>query len=236
MADIHLPVIVVSSPSVISVPVLSSHVFEEPQTVVFVSGREDKTERKCRKPFPEFTSYGFSEEIMQRCIYIWDNLKQDGKKGERRGEKKLYTKFFCAFTAHDELGVPITPSKLAKIMDLPKSAISTALASCSQVKTGYRPKGKTRKVLAIEYIPEFAGDFSVSGEATSLICKRAQTILDKDPSLSEKSPQLVAAGLVLYLLPIFGVTIDAELRSNVITFSAAAMKDVNTLISLADNR
>ena len=183
-----------------------------------------------RSILPDLKPYPFSDEIKNQADVIYNKMIYRVRRGKIRDQ--MY--FFCVYCAHLELGMSPIPTQIGQIFGLTPGEVQKCDSLFSPLQTGYRPPSTNTSPL--RYLPDYCESMNLSAEATCEIMELAKLILRKEPSLFEKNPQTVAAGLLRYYTLTNGiVNDDPEKLKKVTGRSSATTEGMYNRISIIHN-
>ena len=144
----------------------------------------------------ELSKYNFPEEILIES----DNIYQQLNINIKRKDNRLMLKFFLIYNAYINLNRVNDPLKLADIIGLDRNKINKVFKVFSSENTGYEIKDI--QISPLDYIPIYYKESGLQYDGLEHLMKFAKQIIAKDRTLLEKSPQIVAAGMIIYYLKI----------------------------------
>lgn len=168
----------------------------------------------------EMDNFTLSDDVKLKAESIFGKLNPQTKRGNRR--KQLI--FFCIYSALLELGIPQDPKKIAQLVGIKTSEMTKALSMYSQSQTGYKPP--LVFITPLNFIPQYCEALQLSPETIQDVLNFAQGILDKDPTLKEKFPQKIAAGILLYYLTINGIQVNKKEYAKMIQLSEVTINNI----------
>ena len=146
-------------------------------------------------------------------------------------KKKKQSLFFCLYEACKRLGIQKDSHTIAKLIDMPKKHILTALTSFSTTQTGC--KTMVIETTPLDLLPEYTNQLKFTESQTQEIIDITKVILENDQELSEEMPRKLIAGVLKYYMCINGIIYDKKQFTELIEFSEATLNVLLKKISLA---
>lgn len=172
-----------------------------------------------RSILPDIEEMAFPDVVKAKANEIHSKFRISTKRGERR--KRMI--FFCIYHAYKDLDIPPDNVHISRIIGIDVKSIGKAFTECAPPNTGYIPRHKTIK--STDYISSYFYLTGLSEQNCDDVISMAKGIIQKDKTLKDEIPQIVAAGILLYFMEINGVTSDRD-------FPAALGKSALTLSNM----
>lgn len=172
----------------------------------------------------DIDSLALPDEVKKTADRIFADLELSTKKGTKR--KRLV--FYCLHQAYIELEHPNDPKKLADLIGMNRNEMTKALTMGSSRRT-YIPSSIYR--IPSDYINEYVKTIGLDTDSTGHVKGLCEEICQKDESLLEENPQLVASAILYVILTNDGMVLDVSLYATLlrVTHSGLArmIKKVN---------
>lgn len=178
---------------------------------------------------PRLEQLPILQEVKNKALEISKRLNRSTK----RGSKLNQLIFMSISYAHDELDIPCDPKRLAQIIGMKQNEINKARSTYSEVQTGYKPILKKKE--ACDLIPRYCEYLNLTADIIVDIQEFGKSIISKRPTLNEKFPQNVAAGIILCYLTLNGITIDKKLYSELVILSEVTIINMSKQIASIHN-
>jgi len=190
-------------------------------------------EKKVKKiKNPEKSIRGFLEDLQ-----IPDDVKDQAELiytklhiSQRKRKKRLLVVYYCLYNAYKVLGLSYVPNLLADMVGIDRKDISKAISSCFPLQSGYYPPQVQRS--ACDFIPQCIEvlnlDLMLADEVVDLYNQVMKS--DRSRLLTEKPPQSVAAGMIMYFSSTRGFSIDREQFSRLVGVSEFTLDTITKLI------
>ena len=174
-----------------------------------------------RSIIPELNVYDkLDSEIKNQADVIYNLMY----KSTRRGKVRKQLLFYCCYCAYLELHRNIDPIYLGKQFGLTSGDVQRCDSLFSEIKTGYKLRVPTY-TSPLVYIPGYCEQLGLSEEAAQDAVELGKSILNKDVTLLQESPQTVSAGLFHYFNVMNGIKSDDPAISSRITGRSNATID-----------
>ncbi len=181
----------------------------------------------------ELKKIGFAINIIAEADDIFSKLDTGTKRGKRRKQMT----FFCVKTAHNNLGIPEDPNKLARMCGISRSGISKAQSMCSVTKTNYKAPlvhRHPRDFLKI-YYRKIQDLFTFSEDTIDEIEEMCVEIMQKDEDLEDEKPQTVAAAIIVFYIGIHGYSIEKKKYNEIFGSSDMTINKIKNKVTDAYN-
>lgn len=152
----------------------------------------------------DLKQYPFPDDIKNQADTIFKKMRYR----VRRGKIRDLLVFYCTYCAHLELRRDVNPIQLGKQFGITPGKVQRCYSTFSRLQTGYEPPVVHTSPLS--YLPGYCRNMDLSEDAIDEVLNMGQSILDKDQTLYQESPQTVAAGLLRYYLFTTGVIYDDQ--------------------------
>lgn len=170
-----------------------------------------------------------TDDIKLRADHIYQQLR----KSTHRGRRRLQLIFYCLYQAHRELGIAVIPHVLAENVGITPAEMSKAISMFSETQTGYSPPNTV--TYPADLLPEMCRENGLSKEAEMDVIQMANYILEKESALLQRTPQIVAAGILYHYMEINGITVTFDSFAHGAKLSQATLKQIVRIISGVDN-
>jgi transcription initiation factor TFIIIB Brf1 subunit/transcription initiation factor TFIIB len=183
---------------------------------------------------PDLVKLGLPVNIINEA----SNIYQQMTVGTKRGNCRKMLLFFCAFSAHNKLKIPVDPTRLANMCGLDRSSISKSLSMYSSVHTEYETPLVHHH--PTEYIPKYyeklaSIPITFPSGALEHIKSITDEVLERDSELLEEKPQTVAAAILVFYLQINGCTLDKSKYRSIFGRSDMTINKIKKKVSKAYN-
>jgi transcription initiation factor TFIIIB Brf1 subunit/transcription initiation factor TFIIB len=161
---------------------------------------------------------------------IYQQLNLTTKRGRQR--RKLI--FYCVIKAYRELGIVCDPKVVAKEVGIKTTDINKAMNIGNEYSrlSGNNNNGFYHKPQ--DFIPEYCKQLMIPEDCTQDILRLTSNIIEKQPSILENYPQILAAAIILYYLTTHGVNIDIEEFSRMFLRSPVTIQKLVKVIADVD--
>jgi hypothetical protein len=178
----------------------------------------------------ELEVYNLPDCIIKKANEIHNQMKNQ----IRRNTKRTQLKFYCVYNAYIELGRSIDPFNLGRTFKLKNSDVRKTDSLFSEVRTGYQPPKKITSPL--DLLETSGAKIGLSKESITDLVSDSKSILNKNSSLNQETPQTVAAGLLQYYINNNGIKLEDPLLMNeAINRSSVTTDNMAKLIAEIDN-
>lgn len=187
----------------------------------------NRTERSI---LSDLKPYPYTDDIKNQADVVFNKMRYQVRRGKIRNQML----FFCVYSAHLELGLPVNPIQLGAQFGLTQGEVQRCDSLFSPLQTGYKPPSTNASPLG--YLPDYCKDMNLSQEAIDDIMRMSSTVLRKDCTLYQENPQTVAAGLLRYYTITNGIiTDDPQKITRVTSRSNVTIDGMFRRISTIDN-
>lgn len=165
---------------------------------------------------PSLSSY--SEEVIAKANDIYQRISSCNSKN-----KKKSLIFWCAFQAHIELGLPVSPFLIGiRNHGLTKKETGKALTHYgSYFNTGQ--KAQVGYVDPMTMIPYYCGHLGISDHVGEMINERFKVLVETNPYIRHELRTPIIAAYIHSILPAYGITINDTDFSEVFTLSTSTI-------------
>jgi transcription initiation factor TFIIIB Brf1 subunit/transcription initiation factor TFIIB len=162
----------------------------------------------------------FPDEIKTKANSIFLKMKCPTKRSKKR---KLLV-FYCIYCAYLELEIPQVPNAIARKINIPQSEIPKAMALFSEIQTGYRPP--EIRITPIHYLRDYCHILGFTPKTTEMVEELTNTILEKDVSLNDESPQKTSAGVLQCFMIMNGIEFNKKEFAKLFGFSEVTINNI----------
>lgn len=140
--------------------------------------------------------------------------------------------FFCVYVAFLNLGLTEEPRVIAELVSLPKNEIPKSFSLCSELETGLSLPVRQKE--AGDFFPVILRDLGIDISVEELE-DILSYVVEKDPSLNDCFPQVLAAGIISFYLDINGLSSLKNEIPKIIRRSPMSCAKVSKAVSKAYN-
>lgn len=179
--------------------------------------------------YGDLSKSNISEDVKLLADDIYRRLNLNTKRGRQR--KKLM--FYCVIKAYRELGIVCDPKIVAKEVGINMNEINKAINMGNEYS---RISGSDNGVYhkPQDFIPDYCKQLMLPDECKEEILKLTSEIINKQPSILENYPQVLAAAIILYYLTTHGVKIDIDEFSKIFLRSPVTIQKLVKVIADID--
>lgn len=172
--------------------------------------------------------YGDDIKELADCIYSSINLE-----GSKKKPKKMAI-HYCLFQAHQKLGQPIDPYMLGTSIGLSADKVSKSLNYYNQ-QTGSGYQNTISYIDPIDLIPVYCQTLRLTEDTIRAIVDYYRTITRKMPSLLDKPPRTIVAGIINYYMVTNGIKVEKDDFARLFQLSFGTINSTCKKISKIDN-
>jgi|LSQX01.1.fsa_nt_gb transcription initiation factor TFIIIB Brf1 subunit/transcription initiation factor TFIIB len=171
------------------------------------------------------------DDVKQKANQIYQSVPI----GTKRGNKRRQLVYWCIFNAFLELGYQKNPKEIAQLVGIKPNEITKANSAYSEIQTGYRSVGRVVEFSPIHFIPQYCHKLSLDESYIEQTMTFTKSLLQRSPSLLDKTPQAIAAGIIIYNLGMLGVNVNNKKFAEIVELSEVTIAKAYRLVAHADN-
>ncbi len=201
------------------------------------STRHRKPKAGSKTILPDLVSLNIGREVKTMAESIYHQMGAPTRKDE--GRKKLI--FCCLHFAYAELDKLHSPKELATMIGLDPKRIGRMIKNFSLSKVNYQ--APQRFYTIIQYTEFLSEKISLDHFWRGLALELAQTLPERNPSLIESQPDLVAAAIITYTKRLFigtdnldGINLLINLLTTYVISSTTTIINLANQLSSLDNQ
>lgn len=153
----------------------------------------------------------YSERVTQKAIYIHEAI---GIK-TRRSKRRLLLILYCFYQAHQYLDLMVDPRLIAHKLDLNDTAVAAAAAKFSELITGFVPAALFTTPIGL--LESYTNELGLAYDEELEVL--TEKLLEAEPDLTRKQPQIVAAGVIAFHYRDVDELIEDKLRLKSVSFN-----------------
>jgi transcription initiation factor TFIIIB Brf1 subunit/transcription initiation factor TFIIB len=181
---------------------------------------EVNSTEKYRTLISDLKPLDFPDEIKKSANQIFMSMNCPTK----RSKKRKLLLFFCIYSAYMELGMPQIPNTIAKKVGISASEVSKAMALFSESQTGYHPPYML--ITPLHYLPDYCSKLGFTDTTKEMVFEMAKSIMEKDKTLMEESPQKISAGIIQFFMVMNGIQFKKKEFAKMFGFSEVTINNI----------
>lgn len=190
-----------------------------------------------RTIIPDIKKFNYSKNVQMTADIIYKNIidcnTTEDKDYIRRGNKRWMLIYHCVIHAMAQCGERPVPIKVAKEMGLTKGQAKRSYSLYSPMKLNYKPEVELNSSLHDHYrLYAKNKNVNMADEFIEELIAFSDSIISKDPSLSQKSPVTLCGGIFYSFITLHGYKITSQQLSDITGNSHATDKSIRDYVAI----